>query len=70
MYDKLVYEVYYPDGTIKQLTTNIIAMNMILQIYSGNHHYQVLTEITDNKRGGGGIRKVDRFIRSGNNKLQ
>ena len=50
MHDKLVYEFYYPDDTIEQLTNNIISENMPSQVDSEGHHYQVLTEVTYHKR--------------------
>ena len=40
----------YPFGTTEQLEDNIIAENMMSQIDSEGHHYQVLTEVTDHKR--------------------
>ena len=46
---KYLYEVEYPDGTMEQLAANIIAENIILQVDSEGHHYQVLMEVTDQK---------------------
>ena len=43
MHDKSLYEAEYPDGTTKQLEANIIAENMMSQVDSEGHHYQVLT---------------------------
>ena len=43
MHDKYLYEVEYPDGTIEQLAANIIAGNILSQVESEGHHYQVMT---------------------------
>ena len=40
MHDKSVYEVYYPDGTTDQLTSNTIAENMQSKVDSKGHHHQ------------------------------
>ena len=66
MHDKSVYEVKYPDRTAEQLTTKIIAENLISQVDSEGHHYQVLTEVTDQERDDCAIIKVDGFIKSSN----
>ena len=50
MHDKSLYEVEYPGGTTEQLVANIIAENMMSRVYSEDHHYQVLTELTDHKK--------------------
>ena len=64
MHDKYLYEVEYPDGMTEQLAANIIAKNMLSQVDSEGHHYQVLTEVTDHKRDYSAISKVDGFIKS------
>ena len=43
MQDKSLYEVEYPDGTTEQLADNIVAENMMSQVDSEGHHYQILT---------------------------
>ena len=50
MHDKSLYEVEYPDGTKEQLSANILAGNMMSQVDSEGHHYQVLAEVTDHKQ--------------------
>ena len=50
MHDKSLYEVEYPDGTKEQLSANILAGNMMSQVDSEGHHYQVLAEVTDHKK--------------------
>ena len=46
-HDKSVYGVEYTDGKMEQLEANIISENMISQVDSEGHHYQLLTEVTD-----------------------
>ena len=64
MYDKSLYEVEYPDGTIDQQSANIMDDNMLSQVDSEGHHYQVLNEVTDHKKDDSDISKVDGFIKS------
>ena len=68
IHDKYLYEVECTDGTTEQPTDNIIAGNMMSQVDSEDHHYQVLTEVTDHKKDDSAIAKVDGFIKphSGN----
>ena len=63
MHDKSLYEVEYPDGMTEQLIANIIAENMMSQVESEVHHYQVLTEVTDHKKDDSAIVKVYGFIK-------
>ena len=69
VHDKSLREVEYPDGIMEQLAANIIAENMISQVDSEGHHYQVLTEVTDNKKDDSPINKVDGFINSSSGNL-
>ena len=69
MPDNYFYEVEYPDGTTEQMADNIIAANMLSQVCSEGHHYQVLTEVTDNKEYDSVITKVDGFIKSSSGNL-
>ena len=64
MYDNSLCEVEYPDGKTQQLTANIIAENMLSQVDSESHHFQLLTEVTDHKKDDSSISKVDGSIRS------
>ena len=59
MHDKYLYEVEYPVVMTEQLAANIIAENMMSQVDSEGHHYQVLTEVTDHKKDDSTISKVD-----------
>ena len=52
-----------------QLSDNIIAENMMSQVDSEAHHYQVLTEVTDQKKDDSAIAKVDGFIKSSSGNL-
>ena len=53
---------------MEQLSDNIIAENILSQVGSDGNHYQVLTEVTDNKKDDSDIVKVGGFIKysSGN----
>ena len=70
MHDKSLYKVEYPDGMTEQLAANIITENMLSQVDSEVHHYQVLTELTDHKKDDSAIAKVDGFIKSNSGNLQ
>ena len=54
----------YPNVTTEQLVDNIIAENMISKVDSEGHYYQLLTEVTDPKKGDSDIDKLDGFINS------
>ena len=64
IHKKSVYEVEYNDGTTDQLEANVIAKNMLSQVDSEGHHYQVLTKVTDHKRDDIAKDNVDGFIKS------
>ena len=53
----------------EQLEDNIIAKNMLSQVDSKGHNYQVLTEVTYHKKGDSYIAKVDCFIKSSSGNL-
>ena len=65
IHDKYLYEVEYPDGTMKQLAVNIIAENMLSQVDSEGHHYQVFTDMNDHKKDDSSIDKVGGSINYG-----
>ena len=69
MHDKSVYEVDYCDGTTEKLADNIIAENMLSQVDSEGHYYQVFTEVTDHKLYDSAITKVHGFIKYINGNL-
>ena len=66
MHEKSAYEVEYPDGTTEKLTSNIISENMLSQVESEGHHYQVLNEVIDQNRYDSSITKVNGFIKYSN----
>ena len=45
-----LYEVEYTDGTAEKQTANIIAENMMSQVDSQGHQYQVLTKVTGHNK--------------------
>ena len=59
-----MHEVEYPDGTTEQLSDNIIDENMMSKVDSEGNHYQVMTEVTDQKKYDNAISKLDGFIKS------
>ena len=70
MHEKSLYEVEYPDGTTKQLAGNRISENMMSQVDSEGHQYEVLTELTDQNKYDSAITKVDGFIKYSSGNLQ
>ena len=62
MHEKYWCEVEYTDGTTEPLAANIIAENIMSQVDSEGHHYQVLTKVTDHNKDDSDIDKVDGFI--------
>ena len=69
MHEKYLYEVEYPDGMTEKIAANIIAENLMSQVDTEGHHYQVLTEVTDQNKDDISIYKVDGFIKSSSGKL-
>ena len=41
----LVYDVEFPDGTVKQYAANVIAENLLSQVDTNGYHYQDLDKI-------------------------
>ena len=64
-----LYEVKYPDGETAELEYNVIAENMMSQIDSEGHHYQVISEISDHAFDNSAIKKCNGFIRGKNGNL-
>ena len=50
MFDNLEYTVEMSDGSSQELTANIIAESIFVQVDSEVHHYQLLQEITDHRK--------------------
>ena len=59
-----LYEVQFPDGHVEELQYNIIAENMMSQVDSEGHHYQLLAEISDHRSNHLALTKKNGFIRS------
>ena len=70
IHDKPLYEVEHPDVITYQLSADIIAENIMSQVDSESHHYQLITEVTDQKKGDSAISKVGVFIKSISGNLQ
>ena len=62
--DHLLYEVSFPNGWTEELTANVIAENMLSQVDSEVHHYQVLNHISDHSADGSALKRIYLFIRS------
>ena len=69
IHNNYVYKVEYPDGTIEELTANIISENMLSQVEYEGHHYKVLAKVIDHKRYDSAITKVNGLIKSSNGNL-
>ena len=52
-----------------QLEANIIAENMLSQVDSEGHYYQVFTEVTDQNKDDSAIAKAGGFINSSSGNL-
>ena len=57
-----LYEVSFPNGQTEDLTENVIDDNMISQVDSEVHHYQVLKDISDHSSDGSALKRSDGFI--------
>ena len=64
-----LYEVEFSDGHVEELQYNIIAENMISQVDSEGHHYQLLAEISDHRSNHLALTKKNGFIKSKNGNL-
>ena len=62
--DHSLYEVSFTNVQTEDLTANMISENMISQVDSEGHHYQVLKEISDYSADGSALKRSDVFIRS------
>ena len=69
IHNKSVYEVKYLYGMVNQLTSNIIAKNILSNFDSEYRQYQLLTEVNYHNIYDIAIAKVDGFIKSSNGKL-
>jgi hypothetical protein len=62
--DTSLYEVEFPDGTIDQLTANVIAENLFSQLDSEGKQCQLLSEIIEHKSDASAIPASDGFLKS------
>ena len=62
--DHSLYEVSFTNGQTEELKSNVIAENMLYQVDSEAHHYQVLKDISDHYVDGNTLKRSDVFIRS------
>ena len=58
----LVYDVEFPDGTVKQYSANVIAENVLSQVDSSGHHTQLLDGIMNHKKMGNAVSKQNAYI--------
>jgi len=58
----LVYDVEFPDGAVKQYAANVIAENVLSQVDSAGHHYQLLDGIDNHQRLGNAISKANAYV--------
>ena len=57
-----IYDVEFPDGSIKQYSANLIAENLYSQVDEEGYRYQLMDEIVDVRRDGDAIEKADGFL--------
>ena len=69
MLGKSEYTVEMSDGSLQELTANIIAESMFTQVDSEVHHYQFLQEITDHRKYRSAITISDVMICSRNGNM-
>jgi len=61
-----IYDVMFPDGSVKQYAANIIAENIFAQIDEYGYRYQLLKNIINHKKGTNAIKRGDEWIISQN----
>ena len=62
MLNTLIYEVEFPDGSLKQYSANIIAENILQQVDSAGHHSHTLEAILDARKGKNALGKENSFV--------
>jgi hypothetical protein len=72
MLNTMLYDVEFPDGSVKEYAANIIAENMFSQVDPDGYSHNLLEAILDFKRDGNAIDKSDKYIttKSGNRRLR
>ena len=58
----LVCDVEFPDSAVKQYAANVIAENVLSQVDSAGHHYQLLDGIDNHQRLGNAVSKANAYI--------
>ncbi len=59
--DTRLYEVEFPDGTMKAVSANLIAENLLSQVDDEGRSYSILREIVDHRTNGQALSKDDGF---------
>ena len=62
MLNTRIYDVLFPDGSVRQYAANIIAENLYSQVDDEGFRYQLLDEIIDHKTDEQAISKGDGFV--------
>jgi hypothetical protein len=62
MLNTLLYDVQFPDGTIKEYAANVISENMFSQVDAEGHSYALLEAIVDHKRDSTAVDRADKYI--------
>ena len=62
MLNTLVYDVEFPDGTVKEYSANVIAENLYSQVDTDGHSHILLDAIIDYKKSGGAVNKDEQYI--------
>ena len=62
MLNTRLYDVKFPDGSIKPYSKNLIAMNILMQAYSDRLHQQLLEGILDHSKDNRAIEKKDKYF--------
>ena len=58
----LVYDVEFPDGTVKQYAANVLAENLLSQVDTNGHHSQDLDKILVHENMGNALSSKDAYI--------
>ena len=59
-----LYVISFSNFWTEELPANLIAENMLPQVDSEVHHYQILNDISDHSEDGSALNRSDGFIRS------
>jgi hypothetical protein len=73
MLNWIVYEVEFPDGQVKEYAANVIAENMLTQVYSDGYSTTILKSIINYQKDEAvAVSKADKYVytRSGQKRLR